>query len=813
MARYLIWKRASLAQKFAAGSVALTLLTAIIIGGIGYGYFRDYTRSEVRQRLEEESRLISLQFAIHLNAALHNLKALADNSLVVNALADSSGRAAYLAPFMRDLQISETLDIDVGMFDFQGKLIVRSDTSVESDIGKEQVFQSAIKGSASANYHSHDGDQGYIAIAIPIIYPATEMAEGVLLARVEIDPIFELLGNEQVEVRVLSANGKIIGSTRWSENSEFLIHEQLLALDSPLSNAGLRLTVGQDKKQLSGPIAILGLELLLASIGILFLSVFISTLVGRRLAKPIVELSYAAQKISQEGNLDQKLPPVGLDEVGQLSASFREMINHVTTSYRTLEDKVAERTSELNEARLSIRDNAMRLEAILDNVADAIVTIDRDGIIQSANKAFERLFGYRPSDLIGEPMEILIPDHLRPAFQNRLEDYRSGKRLIEFDGRNEALGLRKDGTTVEIEFAIGELHLAGRSLLSAIIRDISERRRTERAKDEFISSVSHELRTPLTSIRGALGLLLSGRKEPLGERAASLVSIASKNCERLESLVNDILDMEKMENGTLEFSLNPVDVIKLVQQAIEVSAPYVVSHGKKVRFWAVEGSAVVQGDEGRLIQVMNNLLSNAAKYSHPTSAIDVFIARVGDRIRITVADHGPGIDTSVRKRMFTRFGQADSSDTRKIGGTGLGLSISKAILMQHGGTIGYRTRPGYGVSFYFELPLSPVGDTVTLSADKSFVAIGPQNHPSYGILATRVSDSGRIPVPLSTSDDAALRRVSGAFRRLNYRTTCNASNLALNLAQTEIDGRFAMFWLGTPVSEAPTHEKEPAFHG
>jgi signal transduction histidine kinase len=225
----------------------------------------------------------------------------------------------------------------------------------------------------------------------------------------------------------------------------------------------------------------------------------------------------------------------------------------------------------------------------------------------------------------------------------------------------------------------------------------------ERIKDDFVAVVSHELRTPLTSIRGSLGLLAGGAAGELSTTARSLVDISVNNCERLVRLINDILDMEKIESGKMAFVPIPVELTPLVEQAILSNRVYAHGFGVEIRLEdSVPGK--VLADPDRLHQVMTNLLSNAARHSHRGGIVEIRIQRCGDRLRVSVTDHGEGIPPEFQPRVFEKFAQADTSSARREGGTGLGLSISRAIVERHGGSIGFRTEPGVGTTFSFELP-------------------------------------------------------------------------------------------------------------
>ncbi len=240
---------------------------------------------------------------------------------------------------------------------------------------------------------------------------------------------------------------------------------------------------------------------------------------------------------------------------------------------------------------------------------------------------------------------------------------------------------------------------------SKLKRDMLEIQRLDKVKSEFVSTVSHELRTPLTSIRGSLGLIAGGVAGKLPDAASGLVDIAKNNCERLIRLINDILDTEKIESGQMRFEPRVLELRPLLEQALTANASFAAQHNVKVNLEAPEESLRADVDGDRLTQVITNLLSNAVKFSPSGGAVRVHVARAGDRVRIEVIDCGPGIPDAFRHRIFEKFSQADSSDTRPKGGSGLGLNISKAIVERLGGKIGFTTEVGVGTTFHFELPL------------------------------------------------------------------------------------------------------------
>ena len=244
----------------------------------------------------------------------------------------------------------------------------------------------------------------------------------------------------------------------------------------------------------------------------------------------------------------------------------------------------------------------------------------------------------------------------------------------------------------------------GRALrMTGTNADISARKEIERRKNEFVAVVSHELRTPLSSIVGALGLLIN-MSGVLREDVRPLVRVARDNAQRLARLVNDILDVEKLDTEALHIQLEPVELEALLASAIQANQSYADQYGVSLALTESQGPAWVYANSDRLMQVLTNLLSNAAKFSPRGAHIEVRLARRNDAFRVSVIDSGPGISDEFKPRVFERFAQADSSTSRQRGGTGLGLAICKMIIDKLGGSIGFASAPGMGTTFYFDLP-------------------------------------------------------------------------------------------------------------
>lgn len=235
-------------------------------------------------------------------------------------------------------------------------------------------------------------------------------------------------------------------------------------------------------------------------------------------------------------------------------------------------------------------------------------------------------------------------------------------------------------------------------------RDITDLQQAEIAKREFIAVVSHELRTPLTSIRGSLDLINQGVAGELPEKARHMMEIATRNSHRLIALIDDILDIERIEIGHVSFTEEPVDVSELAVGAIEDIQHLADEHGVSLSLSEQEGDTVVKADPMRLTQVLTNLLSNAVKFSPTDKPVTIGVKRMAETVRFYVKDQGPGIPKDSQDRIFDRFTQVDSSTTRRTSGTGLGLAISKAIVQRLGGSIWLESEEEIGSTFYVDLP-------------------------------------------------------------------------------------------------------------
>ena len=395
-----------------------------------------------------------------------------------------------------------------------------------------------------------------------------------------------------------------------------------------------------------------------------------------------------------------------LNRVFHSGYRLRHAYGKLTEDYGVLNQRLELQLVELEEARRQVEASGRKLALFAERAPIAVLEIDPQGIVTAVNHAAELLFGYAAAELIGGDVKRLV----LPEFHAEFDGHWT--RMAET--RQPLAGLRirnprRDGIALVCEWTVTPLVNPEGDIVSVIAQgqDVTRQIEAERMKKEFTSTLSHELRTPLTSIIGSLQLVNSGVAGELSRDVGELTLVAERNGQRLLDIINDILDIEKIESGTISMAPEVLAIDALVREAIVLNEGF--GERFKVRFEArgeLPGREVYV-DRKRLLQVMTNLLSNAAKFSPEWGKVEITLEESGANIRVGVHDRGPGIPEEFRSRIFGRFAQADSTASRQKGGTGLGLAIGKRMIELMHGRIGFEDRAGGGTTFWFELPKHP----------------------------------------------------------------------------------------------------------
>ena len=383
---------------------------------------------------------------------------------------------------------------------------------------------------------------------------------------------------------------------------------------------------------------------------------------------------------------------------------LRRAYGRLTEDYSVLNQRLERQLIELEEARRQVEASGRKLALFAERAPIAVLELDKKGLVTQVNHAAELLFGYASGELVGGSVKRIVRPELHAEFDQQWAALIASREPVAaIKIRNP----RRDGQDLVCEWAVTPLVNPEGAIISVIAQgqDVTQQLEAERMKKEFTSTLSHELRTPLTSIIGSLQLINSGVVGEVDKDVAELTGVAERNGQRLLDLINDILDIEKIESGKLTLSPEALGVDELVREAMLLNKAF--AERFDVRFQAHGNLAAAQVfvDRKRLLQVMTNLLSNAAKFSPEGATVDIDM-RVRDAvIRVAVQDRGPGIPEAFHGRIFGRFAQADSTASRQKSGTGLGLAICKRLIELMQGHIGFEERDGGGTSFWFELPL------------------------------------------------------------------------------------------------------------
>ena len=418
--------------------------------------------------------------------------------------------------------------------------------------------------------------------------------------------------------------------------------------------------------------------------------------IGRNISGPVKQLADAASEIA-DGRFDRRIGWSRGDEIGRMAASFDRMAERVETLVQAQQQSLQ-----------AIQQQEAVLQAVMDSVEVGIAMVGVDGRVQVSNRAMFTAFGLRSNEFVGVRADELVRrvqhTFLEPA--RLLAEYERTIANPEITLTNHFVQTEPSSRQFEIHTAPVRSRSGERLGRIFAMRDVTREREIDRMKTEFVSMVSHELRTPLTSIKGYVDLLRDGEVGELNAEQTAFLEIVASSTDRLVALINDLLDISRIESGKIELKREQLDLAQCIEATATTFRPQLAARHQTLRLELPGAPLPILGDTDRITQILTNLLSNAHKYAPDGTEIRVVAAVRGGNVELRVIDRGIGLTPAEQAQLFTRFYRSQNQVVQEAGGTGLGLAITRSLVELHGGTIAVRSVPGEGATFSVTLPLA-----------------------------------------------------------------------------------------------------------
>ena len=421
----------------------------------------------------------------------------------------------------------------------------------------------------------------------------------------------------------------------------------------------------------------------------------IALVVSQRIVRPIRQVTGAARAIGR-GEFDQEIPVTGSNEVGILAEEFNSMRWNLKSAVEKLTEE------------------EKKMTAIVNSIAEGLILVDSNNRVLHINPAAERLLNISADSIDKDITKIIQNDELIHIFEEDQRQILQHKPTNQISSKNEGINLISEVTLARYDEKL-VLRIIASPFLNEnglilgtvyLFDDITREKEIDQMKSDFISLVSHELRTPLTSIIGFVSFILDGKAGAINDRQRNSLARVQRQSKRLAALINDLLDISRIESGRIQMEQKPISLLEIVTQRLEEIRPQADEKSIQLALTAPESVPDIFGDEARMGQVFTNLIGNAIKFTPNNGEVSIKVEADGNLLHVEVIDTGPGIPAEERQKIFDKFYQLSDISTRQQGGSGLGLSITKSIIEAHGGKLWIDDgNQGKGSNFQFVLPL------------------------------------------------------------------------------------------------------------
>lgn len=702
------------AAKIMLSTSALSLVVILITSAFSYNALHDMSLRVANQAMAGVAETLRHDMESRVVSLIESLTELSSNAIVANALADDLGREVYLRDFISGLTLSEGFAVTVVMTNFRGAILATNRPNADLLVPVSWVTELIDQNKQGGLLIVEEGVP-YLVIAEPIIFRNTGTAEGALIFQVSLQEwlsfgvIKRIMSDEPwfSSLNLVTAGANVGGVAPYPQASDIPQTRVELSFPSSIKGEPLGLLLTAKESFIQEPLDELLTNVAAMSGAIFLLALLGSFLLSKTQTRKLTRLRQEAGQIAKAKFRDISFTSDNRDEIDDLADAFSTLVDELQQAYRQLEDE-SQREIELRE---------QRFQSIVDNSAEGIITLSREGLIETFNPSAEAIFGYAVDEVIGQNISMLMPKEDRAAHDEYLRHSQLHAPKI-INRSRDLFGIRKNGTKFPLELNVSPMDLNGEQKFIGIMRDISERKEFEDrinaarveaeqanlAKSHFLSSMSHELRTPLNAVMGFGQLLELDRDHPLSESQKRSVGQILKGGRHLLELIDQVLNLARIESGKLTVSVESVDVTPQLMDALAMARTMADQRNVHIEYDIPEaGTVFVRADVTRLHQILLNLLSNATKYNYEGGTVTLSCRAKGSVCRFEVKDNGPGIPRHMHDKVFSPFNRLGAEGST-VEGTGIGLTITRELVLLMHGDIGFESGQGEGALFWFELP-------------------------------------------------------------------------------------------------------------